>query len=93
MSEEKQIEEMAKVCTDKCKECHNEECRKSTQSQHCIAENLYNAGYRKQIVGEWKMKVYPITSCSVCGILRSVEYQQGWNFCPNCGAKMKGGAE
>ena len=53
---EKQIEEMAKVCTDKCKECHNEECRKSTQSQHCIAENLYNAGYRKQSVGEWKIK-------------------------------------
>jgi hypothetical protein len=57
------------------------------------AEEIYNAGYRKQIEGEWKMKVYPITSCSVCGVLRSVEYQQGWNFCPHCGAKMKGGAE
>ena len=45
---EKQIEELAKICADKCKDCHNSECRKSTKNQYCIAETLYTAGYRKQ---------------------------------------------
>ena len=44
---DKQIEEMAKLCTDKCRDCHNNECIETTKSQHCIAETLYNAGYRK----------------------------------------------
>jgi hypothetical protein len=60
---------------------------------HGDVVEMLEKGYRKQSEGEWQMKVYPITSCSVCGVLRSVEYQQGWNYCPNCGAKMKGGAE
>jgi hypothetical protein len=97
MTEEKQIEEMARfMCAN-----YDEEKRLCGGGLECDhdcwayreATHLYNAGYRKQSEGEWKMKVYPITSCSVCGVLRSVEYQQGWNFCPNCGAKMKGGAE
>ena len=47
MSRDKRIEEMAKLCTDKCRDCHNNECIETTKSQHCIAETLYNAGYRK----------------------------------------------
>ena len=95
MSREKQIEEMAEIL----KTFPPAEVYGGTRyGRHIflvtsLAEVLYNAGYRKQSEGEWKMKVYPITSCSVCGVLRSVEYQQGWNYCPNCGAKMKGGAE
>ena len=57
MNKEKQIEEMAKICSDKCKDCHNSECRESTKSQYCIAETLYNAGYRKQ---------RELTLCDVC---------------------------
>jgi hypothetical protein len=91
MSKEKQIEEMAKVIEITEQVARDAHC--GYPSPRMYAKDLYWHGYRKQKEGEWKMKVYPITSCSVCGVLRSVEYQQGWNFCPNCGAKMKGGAE
>lgn len=68
------------------------------------AEVLYNEGYRKQSEGEWidepnfaqrglKGKYYICTKCNVC--VPEIEelplYQ--WEFCPNCGAKMKGGEE
>lgn len=45
--------------------------------------------------GEWtKGSVYHITgaySCSVCGV-DAPNYRK-WNYCPNCGAKMKGEQE
>ena len=65
-----------------------------------LAEAVYNAGYRKQSEGEWirqdkgKGRVAPEAVCSNCG--RDVEYQVidgKWafeNYCPHCGAKMKG---
>ena len=40
--------------------------------------------------GEWEMQKFPITMCSVCGALRNCETERGWNYCPNCGAKMDG---
>lgn len=93
MSKEKQIEEMAKICTDKCKDCHNSECRESTKSQYCIADKLYNAGYRKQSEGEWEGNGY-LLNCSECGNVVNFNNVSRWlyNFCPNCGARMKGGA-
>lgn len=47
MSKEKQIEEMAKVIEQRC----NRDCIPSCDE--CIAQTLYNAGYRKQSEGEW----------------------------------------
>ena len=74
-----------------------------------LAELLYNAGYRKERQGEWidlykgkyENKLY---ACSVCrkGAFLRVEadelntprtVQALTPYCPNCGAKMKGGAE
>jgi hypothetical protein len=62
---------------------------------------LYNAGYRKQSEGEWiQHQPYHQTDdfyCSLCGAIAPVDclkedfYES--NFCPNCGASMKGGAE
>lgn len=60
-----------------------------------IATALYNAGYRKQSEGEWKVcgAFDDFLKCSCCG------YDYPWQtaiehkFCPNCGAKMKGGEE
>ena len=97
----KQIEEMAKICTDKCRDCHNDECRKTTKSQHCIAEALYTAGYRKQSEGTWmtyhctnggnsqrgRTIIYKTYTCDACGKSNG---RHRTNFCPNCGAKMKG---
>lgn len=57
---------------------------------------IYNAGYRKQSVGEWVAKSEMVRTptaknhyCSVC----KYEANETTDFCPNCGARMKGGAE
>lgn len=66
------------------------------------AENLYNAGYRKQVEGEWiaKDKINgrcSIATCSNCGtekafsILVNIETVATlYPYCQKCGAKMKG---
>ena len=49
-------------------------------------------GYRKQSEGEWIIKkggYYQRLVCSVCGKLSIATF----DYCPNCGAHMKGGAE
>ena len=58
--------------------------------------NCEKYGYRKQSVGEWVAKNPMIRSpfarnyyCSVC----KYEPIETKSFCPECGAKMKGGAE
>lgn len=82
MSREKQIEEL----TNELIRTH------SYGTSNAVAEHLYNAGYRKQSVGEWK-KVSdksPRYKCTICNHLyNNMEYK----YCPYCGAKMKGGAE
>ena len=89
MDKQKQIEEMAVVLTDGgCKTCvgcsHNNkfQCKPIYD-----AELLYNAGYRKQSEGEWEMSGLCNPQCTVC---RGYNIEKS-NFCPNCGAKMKGG--
>ena len=57
-------------------------------------EALYNAGYRKQSEGEWidanpNGAVYKFT-CTLC---KETKLGKGTPYCPNCGAKMKGGGE
>ena len=103
MSREKQIEEMAHfICesrkanwADGCRACSHHENRCLYQD---IACSLYNAGYRKQSEGEWIYKYahQDIAYCSSCNFycqdkINNVSYC--YHFCPNCGAKMKGGAE
>jgi hypothetical protein len=103
MSEEKQIEEMARfVCSSfhghhDCENCslYEERCCVS----FCAAKRLYNAGYRKQSEGEWTERIEPLSwceddvdifyECSCCGTHNFGKSP----YCPNCGAKMKGGAE
>lgn len=47
MSRDKQIEEMAKAIKF-CKDTSINECHTKDSCRHCIAEQIYNAGYRKQ---------------------------------------------
>ena len=56
----------------------------------CVANAIINNGYRKQSEGEWKRvsDKYPRYVCTVCNHLYN---NAGYNYCPNCGAKMKGG--
>lgn len=105
MSREKQIEEMAEDMCSCCKEALAQECEYSICE--CVrkhAEALYNAGYRKQVgnanfattTGEWEKRTFVIFDSEKVGY-RCSECNTTWdistNYCPNCGAKMKGGAE
>lgn len=105
MSREKQIEEMTKdlFSAYAINKLYTED----------VAEYLYNAGYRKQIEGEWLVDAWdnekeewvtiPYNKhlhadafCSLCkehALLDGKEYGVASNYCPKCGAKMKGGAE
>lgn len=60
------------------------------------AKRLVEKGYRKQREGEW-VKVMNHKECSKCGynapykkIKAGYHLQDLSNYCPNCGAKMKG---
>lgn len=97
MSKEKQIEEMNNAVRERI---HDKEC-----SMTKVYEALYDAGYRKQVEGQWistkiptgveaygirEVQIYP--KCSMCGYMVDVS-EWHFNYCPNCGAKMKGGVE
>ena len=60
------------------------------------AEKMLAKGYRKQSVGEWKKRVFIVFDSEIVGY-RCSECNTTWDaptkVCPNCGAKMKGGAE
>jgi hypothetical protein len=105
MTKEKQIEEMAKIigipCYKRIAEYGDgsQECPSPLPCNECTAELLYNASYRKQIDGEW-VKEWNHMECSNCHyrapykkIKAGYHLQDLTAYCPNCGAKMGGGAE
>lgn len=47
---------------------------------------LPSAPVREVVQGRWDIKAYGCY-CSVCGTGSNMPY---WNFCPNCGADMRG---
>lgn len=68
-------------------------------SYRTMAETFYNAGYRKQKEGEWKLKDGFLV-CSECESTKPIAFHTPLkityykcDFCNKCGAKMKGGAE
>jgi hypothetical protein len=94
-----QIKEIAKVL---CEKYDTEHCKVCDHNGRCMvrleAELVYEAGYRKQSEpiscghekgGEWEQSGLRNPKCSLC---RTYNYEKS-NYCPNCGAKMKGGAE
>lgn len=86
----KQIEEMAKDICKLGKPC--EKCSAYPDACKAVkyAERFYNADYRKQSEGEWIYQEYSmghyVGKCSLCECEADMT-----KFCPNCGARMKGG--
>lgn len=74
---------------------------RETYDTETIAEILYDAGYRKQVEGEWLERkgerwigsevceTYTYYNCSIC----EGESLRRTNHRPNCGVKMKGNPE
>ena len=96
-SEEKEVEELARAMCPYSKGSLCREC-----SEACFykdyAKRAIDKGWRKQSEGKWE-KVMNHRACSKCGynapykkIKAGYHLQDLSNFCPNCGAKMKGGA-
>lgn len=106
MSKEKQIEETRKDLIEIFDEEYE---KRRIITADFTAIKMTAKGYRKQIEGEWidQFKgefVNPIHVCSLCGkgtLLKPHINELGnmemvsalSSYCPNCGAKMKGGAE
>ena len=99
MSKEKQIEGLAEavrigkhamcdVCSPNGRDC--EECETDR-----LVNAIYNAGYRKQSEGEWEIvKGSNGKEKMVCTNCRhQQDLASTFTFCPNCGARMGGGAE
>ena len=78
---DKQIDEMAKVIARA-----DDTCLCQT-----IANSLYRAGYRKQREGEW-VRATPCSQeyCTQCGKSPKLIFGILPDYCPHCGAKMKG---
>lgn len=89
-----QIEEMASMLCGQIKSCTECTIHKPCLMMNC-ATILYHAGYRKQSEGEWisnELGGYEYAFyCSECGWVDGYPFNDRHKFCPNCGAKMKGG--
>lgn len=99
MSEKQQkILEMAKdIC--RYQPCCNDVCNPISACDALkYAERAVEAGYSKQSEGEWffEHEFYGRMLCSVCkgeALTNECSEYVDSDFCPNCGAKMKGGAK
>ena len=96
-NEKQQIEEMVKIIDGSLMSVLG--ARLNDDILVRLAEYHYNAGYRKQSEGEWKPYKDYFTEiqigwiCSKCSAV-SYDLSNGdTDFCPNCGARMKGGVQ
>ena len=100
MSIDKQIAEMANDYYEIMLKASKSFGTMSQGVSKFYARHLYEKGYRKQSEGEWidqyqGQYANQLYKCSVCGETAFHDDKRWFltNFCPNCGAKMKGGAE
>lgn len=102
--EKQAIDEIAREMCHLSAEC--ETCQICDEKYHCdgelcyfqcIGKEIINHKYRKQREGEWisnELGGYQYAfHCSECGWVDGYPFNDRHKYCPNCGAKMKGGAE
>lgn len=55
-----------------------------------IEDDGYICEFERVRYGRWLdcENYNDIAQCSECGLVRNIHRQEGWNYCPNCGAKM-----
>ena len=61
----------------------------------CMANAIIDNNYRKQSEGEWvkfRLSADDTANRWKCSVCKSEQHEET-DYCPNCGAKMKGGAE
>ena len=100
--------EYVRQMRENCAKDHNGNVVCSGELWEEIANTIENlAGYRKQSEGEWVETTEPLgahdvpcVECSVCNESYVLDedfdldvVHTFWNYCPNCGAKMRGGVE
>ena len=85
MSKVKQIIEI-KECIDAV---YGADCAYYDVDGFAIANEIYNAGYRRQSEGEW-IKKYDKAPRYVCSACNHLFNNKEYKYCPNSGAKMKG---
>ena len=96
MDKEKQIEEMANIINemDDCNAHYYDEYMIKCDAfadANAIAKVLYDAGYRKQSMGEWiKAPCSEKDGDAHCSICNHWDWSD-CNYCSNCGAKMNSG--
>ena len=96
----REIIELANIIAER--PCDSEDCAPCIRmgrrcNDYLKAERAIKAGYRKQRVGEWVVTYkhgFWHYDCPFCGDGYAQEGKLPIsNYCSNCGAKMKGGAE
>ena len=90
---EKQIEEMFNIIVNGIIDGEDNNGIPTVNTCVSISEALYNAGYRKQIEGEWELHKDGSGTCSECHFTQKNvwDYDNWQSFCGHCGARMKGG--
>jgi hypothetical protein len=98
MTENEQIDEMAEELIDIQRD-FNEYCAKPCREcelggivnceNHYKAKRLYSKDYRKIERGEWEQYGLRNPKCTLCHGYNTEKS----NFCPNCGADMRGEKE
>lgn len=48
---------------------------------------------REDVEGKWVRMNNKEVKCSCCSLIRNITTQEGWRFCPSCGALMLEEAE
>lgn len=53
-------------------------------------DKLSAADVKPIVRGKWEVNHYPVAECQVCKHLIDISHLISINFCPNCGADMRG---